>query len=671
MKRKVIIQICGGLGNQIFQYLFGISRFDPNIYDILFDISDCLDPNNPRKFALDQLGLPGNYLHGRRHIFNHDGVEYASLRDITWLQRGVGVECGSKIEGRVGREDEINKYFPPPDPSGDQFYFGYWQSSNYWSSDFLELRTIGTAALKLIESNRNAGLIGAASHIDELTCAVHVRGEDYLQFLDYHGVCQVEYYKNAFIKFPNHKFHVFTNDIEYAKKIIPQSSEVIFIADSIRDDFLEFSLLTQYSNYIIPNSSYSYLAAMVGRSLRGKQNVIAPYPWYSFPKNGPEFPVDWIKLNRSSGNTVDEDLSLIDGAKISVIMPVYQRHEYLEDALKSVVEQTRAPYEIIISQNAASDEVKQEVHRLSSKYPNIKVVNSITPNSLSHARNVAIEQAEGDFIAILDDDDIWVKNKLELQLKNLVLMGATVCASNFHEINMKGEFQWASSYPAAREMSWAKALTYQNLFSGGSAAMIRREVFKRVGLFDVNLPSCEDHDMWRRMAVAGERLLFIEDDLVGIRKAGGNMSGNLPLRLRGELIHLSKMIGEPNSSVEVVRNYYKDLRGALNSFLAEQVTFKFDTLSAEVVPPLIKPAAKSPILNYHHLSYLKVDFLKIKKLWIQGEREQFLRLGITGNMSFTEYMARKYLMLLFLLPIEVTLFIGKKLVSKFKAVFFK
>lgn len=672
MKSTVIIQICGGLGNQLFQYLFGISKFNSNECNILFDVSDCMDPNNPRRFVLDQLGLPGNFLYGHRHTFERNGIEYAQLRDIKWLQRQPSIDCGVKIEGVAHREDKEGEIFFDSSPGQNHFYFGYWQSSRYWSDDLSALKLISEFALKLIKSTKGLILDGDQIDIDQLTCAVHVRGGDYLEFLDYHGVCQSEYYKSGFSKFPNHKFHIYTNDLEYAKKIIPQSSNVIYIANFIQDDLLEFALLTTYSKYIIPNSSYSYLASMVGRSSRGSQQVIAPYPWYSFDKHGPDFPEDWLKLNRASGNTVNEDLEFINHSKISVIMPVYRRHEFLEEALKSALNQTRTPDEILISQNAASDEVIEEVRRLSKKYPNIKVVNSITPNSLSHARNIAIKEANGDFIAILDDDDIWVENKLELQLRNLVLLGATVCASNFHEINMDGDFQWASKYSSVREASWIKLLTYENSFSGGSAAMIRRDVFDRVGMFDINLPSCEDHDMWRRMAIAGERLIFLEDDLIGIRKAGGNMSGNVQLRIRGELIHLSKMINEPLSPVEAVNAYYRNVRSALDSLLYHWEEASKGGNQTEEGVDLISPGAKTPffkaVLKYHHLSILKANFINLKNLWIKAEREEYLRLDLKDKQSFSSYLSGKYVALPLLIPVEAALFLVHKVISKFQRI---
>ncbi len=668
-KNKIIIQICGGLGNQLFQYLFAISKFDLDVNELYFDISDNLDPNNPKKFVLDQLGFKGNFIFGDRSFYFRDSVEYARLKNIRFLSDASSINEVSKIEGRIFRETEKLNNISFSKAEEDQFYFGYWQSPSYWNNSNKILSdaivSISKSAYMIqVEEWKNSKL-----PISDKTCAVHIRGEDYLKFLDYHGVCEREYYSRAFLDFKGSKFHIYTNDLAHAQKIIPHGYEVEYISDYFQDDLLEFVLLTQYQNYIIPNSSYSYLAAMLSRERSFSQTVIAPYPWYSFAKDGPEYPIDWKLLNRATGNTYEEDIRLIESSKISVIMPVYKRHEFLESALLSVYKQTRLPDEIFISQNASSDSVKDEVKRLARKYPLVKILETESPNSLSFARNVAIQNSSGNFLTFLDDDDVWVPEKLEIQIKSLVLQGATVCASNFHEINMFGEFQWSSTYSSSRGASWANLLTYENSFSGGSAAMVRAEVFHRVGMFDINLPSCEDHDMWRRMAIAGEKLLFLENDLVGIRKAGGNMSTNLMLRLRGELIHLSKMLNSPMVPLKIINAYYSNLRSALNEALAQPGDNIGNAAKSEdefYFLNKMKPSFYFRVREYHHLSLLKQELGKFIDNLIKKERLYFE--NFNEGQDFSIYLKRKIGLIVLVFPIEIWFFIQKNFLSMIKKI---
>ena len=99
---------------------------------------------------------------------------------------------------------------------------------------------------------------------------------------------------------------------------------------------------------------------------------------------------------------------------ISVIMPVYNCEKYVEQAINSVINQTYKNWELIIINDASTDASYKIVTRFNNK--NIKIINSEKNSGAAISRNIGITNANGEYIAFLDSDDIWECSKLEQQL---------------------------------------------------------------------------------------------------------------------------------------------------------------------------------------------------------------------------------------------------------------
>ncbi|MBA2879999.1 glycosyltransferase involved in cell wall biosynthesis [Desulfosalsimonas propionicica] len=134
---------------------------------------------------------------------------------------------------------------------------------------------------------------------------------------------------------------------------------------------------------------------------------------------------------------------------ISVVIPSYKRHDLLLRAVKSVLSQTLPPYEIIVS-NDGPDREKAEL--LSSlDYDHLKYIEAPRSGKASVTRNFGIGCAKGDWIALLDDDDIWLPTKLEVQFnylekqnnKNAIIAGIEMVYAPSGRIwrRPKGNFQ--------------------------------------------------------------------------------------------------------------------------------------------------------------------------------------------------------------------------------------
>lgn len=118
--------------------------------------------------------------------------------------------------------------------------------------------------------------------------------------------------------------------------------------------------------------------------------------------------------------------------KISVIIPTYNRPKKLEIAIKSVFNQTIKPKEIIVVDDGSDKKIppaitaSKKIIYISSTHSGLPAVN----------RNIGIKKATGDWIAFLDDDDSWVKNKLERQLITIKQQQADLVCSNAWKIRL-------------------------------------------------------------------------------------------------------------------------------------------------------------------------------------------------------------------------------------------
>ena len=199
---------------------------------------------------------------------------------------------------------------------------------------------------------------------------------------------------------------------------------------------------------------------------------------------------------------------------ISVIIPTYNRKNTLPRAVESVLNQAYKPVEIIIVDDGSTDGTKEWFSEMHPLVHYIYQVNS----GVSLARNTGINSARGDWIALLDSDDEWLPDKLELQVK-LLQNNAELRFCHTNEI-------WIRNGVRINQMK--KHQKYGgNIFKkcldicriSPSSSLFHTSVIKDVGLFDESLDVCEDYDLWLRIT-AKYPVLFLDQPL--IKKFGGH-----------------------------------------------------------------------------------------------------------------------------------------------------
>jgi glycosyltransferase involved in cell wall biosynthesis len=202
------------------------------------------------------------------------------------------------------------------------------------------------------------------------------------------------------------------------------------------------------------------------------------------------------------------------GRDVSVVIPYYNREEYIDETIQSVRAQTLQPLEIII----VNDCSRESSRRFLDRYASVCTIVDLTRNvGLSGARNAGIKAARGEFIAFLDDDDLWLPRKLEIQ--RMYMEEHPECAFLhtpawfFSQNEKESLFKQFGPGP----MLLAQALT------NGYCALIptilaRTEAVRAVNGFDEKFREVEDRDFIIRCCAAGYRVEGIEEPLVRVRR---------------------------------------------------------------------------------------------------------------------------------------------------------
>ncbi len=235
---------------------------------------------------------------------------------------------------------------------------------------------------------------------------------------------------------------------------------------------------------------------------------------------------------------------------VSVVVPAYNPGPYLNEAVKSVIAQTFTDWECIVVDDGSTEDLSP-VERLD---PRVRLIRQ--PNrGVSAARNNAIMNSSGDYIAFLDADDIFLPTKLEKQIK--VMMADPdigYCHTSFRRIDAVGA-DIGPGYECFAAGSYAEMLRRGGFLCGTSA--VARRAVGCAGLFDPLLRSGEDYDFAMRVAFFF-RTAHVPEELYLYRRLGVSASSN-HARMRASLrnIHerllLSAVFGGDRQAAACVR----------------------------------------------------------------------------------------------------------------------
>ena len=199
---------------------------------------------------------------------------------------------------------------------------------------------------------------------------------------------------------------------------------------------------------------------------------------------------------------------------ISVVIPSYNRKDFLKRSIDSAINQTKKPLEIIVVDDGSTDGTETVIK---SDYDFVKFIKQKN-KGVSAARNIGIKVSIGEWICFLDSDDEWKKDKLEKQIN---AMKSNPGYKFFHsnEIWIKNglRINQKKKHKKYGGDIFDKCLDMCRI--SPSSVMIDKTVFDEVGNFNENLVVCEDYELWLRICDK-YRVFFIDEPL--IIKYGGH-----------------------------------------------------------------------------------------------------------------------------------------------------
>lgn len=211
--------------------------------------------------------------------------------------------------------------------------------------------------------------------------------------------------------------------------------------------------------------------------------------------------------------------------KVSIIIPVYNCEKYIEEAINSAINQSYNNYEVLVVDDGSTDNTPQTLE----KYKNSVTLLRQEKSGQASALNNGIRKATGEYIALLDSDDVCMPDRISKQAKYLDNNSdIALVYSNLCQIDSNGSI--------IREISTKKfrhIQLLQNNYFARSSAMIRRKCLNTVGAFDEENSGNDDWDMWVRLSelypMAG-----IDEVLIKYRIHDHNTSANRPNRMNFE-----------------------------------------------------------------------------------------------------------------------------------------
>lgn len=249
--------------------------------------------------------------------------------------------------------------------------------------------------------------------------------------------------------------------------------------------------------------------------------------------------------------------------KVSVIIPTYNRADYLKQTLESVTKQTYQNIEVFVIDDGSPNDEAAKVCANFEKVIYIKIDNSGGP---ARPRNIGIKRAKGKYLAFVDDDDIWLPTKLERQVALLEQNPDFGLVHGCCEtINDKGELQnrIVGRLRNPQEKHGSVSLKMIGRWTVMMpTSFVRKDVIDIVGEFNEKMPSAgEDTEFWTRCSFE-TKFYYLDDPLVLYRVHNKNISKNKKAYIELPL-HLKKVLNKYYSEGKIDKNHYEILNQRL------------------------------------------------------------------------------------------------------------
>lgn len=249
---------------------------------------------------------------------------------------------------------------------------------------------------------------------------------------------------------------------------------------------------------------------------------------------------------------------------VSVVIPTYNMEEHIAETLNSVMAQTLQSWEAIVVDDASTDRTAEIVRDLSVRDPRIRYVRLDSNSNLPAVpRNRGIREAKGSYIAFLDHDDLWIKEKLERQVCILEKNpDVALVHSHLWEFTRRSRFRGLIFVPdPVRRRASVEVFDERNVVQC-SSAILRSAVLSEIGGFDERpeFRTVEDYELWRRVS-HDNRIAYISEVHGSYRHSAFGTSGQVDSLARHN--HLDSVLGTRllDNRPSHVRRVYRKITG--------------------------------------------------------------------------------------------------------------
>ena len=483
----IVCRLKGGLGNQLFQIAVALGcALDHDLDFFLLEDDPTFHAgqgSNPRKYYDNLYAKLSKKsfqtLQGLRMLpYNEVGFAYRDLSSLatSCKKNGVGLQLN-----------------------------GYFQSERYFDKHRDTIKTLLTPVTGLIEEIRNTTdlftrfpeLDPSAPSDNLKRCFLGVRRGDYCKnahMISVHNPCSLDYYKQAMDRMNADVYYVMSDDIAWCRTNF-QGPQYNFLDEP--DDLVSFYFARLFSNYICANSSFHWWGSYL--SVDPTPTVIVPAE--HFGPAGPQNYQDYFRpeMIRIS-NTIAKPLD------ITVCIPLYNGIEFLPETVASIQTQTYPHWKCIIGVNGhgpTGGDVFVQASAMVAGDTRFRVINYPTARCVADVDNLMCADADTEWIAHVDADDIWEPTKLAAQVA-AAANGADIIGTDCCYFGDRG------GKPAIKT-GW---ITAQDLVQTNHIINSSTLLKKSVAIYSNRFYGCEDYDLWLRSALAGHRIYNVSEVLV-------------------------------------------------------------------------------------------------------------------------------------------------------------
>ena len=204
---------------------------------------------------------------------------------------------------------------------------------------------------------------------------------------------------------------------------------------------------------------------------------------------------------------------------VSVVMPAHMAELFLAESIRSVLLQTLPNWELIVIDDASTDRTFAIASEFTKSDSRIRVIRLDKNAGVADARNVGIAAARGQYLAFLDSDDLWLPQKLEVQIDYMERTGAGFCFSSYRRLSLDGSVGHRLRVPAL--------VSYKQLLKGNVIGCLTVVIDRRqIPVVKMEKVGHEDYVAWLSVLRDGHIAHGIQSDLARYRLSLSSVSGN-------------------------------------------------------------------------------------------------------------------------------------------------